>query len=100
MGNVSNFYLGRDETEKYSSDYVEVDGVKQTTDFGKYTLSINRARILGGYLFTFNDGMIASYKILDANIEAQSPKTVLNVYVERVFAHLTKTSPYFTKVDL
>lgn len=76
MGDVSNFYLGRDETEKYSNDYVEVDGVKQTTDFGKYALSINRARILGGYLFTFNDGMIASYKILDANIEAQSPKTV------------------------
>lgn len=99
IGNVSNFYLGRDETVKYSNDYVEVDGVKQTTDFGKYALSINRARFLGGYLYTFSDGMIASYKILDANEETQSHKSVSNVYTERVFTHLTKTNLYYSKVE-
>lgn len=99
IGNVSNFYIGQDESVKYSNDYVEVDGVKQTTDFGKYAFSINRARFLDGYLYTFSDGMIASYKVLDADIETQSPKTVSNVYFERVFTHLTKTSLYFPKVE-
>lgn len=91
IGNVSNFYSGQDETVKYLNDYVEVEGVRATTDFGKYALSINRARFLDGYLYTFSDGMISSYKIIEtADIE----KTVATTYTERIFTHLTKTSLY------
>lgn len=92
IGDLSNFYLGTSESNRYLTNYIEVDVIRRTTDFGRYALSIRRARFLDGYLYTFSDGMISSYKIIEtADIE----KTVATAYTERIFTHLTKTSIYY-----
>lgn len=88
LGKITNFSLN----ESYgngSIDYVDVPNsttqeVAKTTNFGKYALSIQRARFIGNYVYTFSDGVISSHLLGGTGTE----KYVAVPPTQKVFTHL------------
>lgn len=96
IGSISNFALNENTEDgiKYKIGYIEVNGeIKPTTAYGSYALQITRARFKDGYIYTFSDGAIASYRIIiDDNTE--TGKLIADKYTERVFTSLYNTPVY------
>lgn len=88
LGKVTNFSLN----ESYgngSIDYVDVPNsvsgeVAKTTNFGKYALSVQRARFIDNYVYTFSDGVISSHLLGGEGSE----KYVAENPTQKVFTHL------------
>lgn len=96
LGKVSNFGKGANFTYDYCTDRIEVDKEpKILTKFGQYAFCIQRARFNGGYLYTFSDGAIASYKIIDADASQGTEKYVSETYTARVFTHLSENNLFY-----
>lgn len=94
IGTVSNFADNINDEIKHQINYVEVDGeIRNTTDYGAYALQISRARFKDGYLYTFGDGVIASYRIITDESSATG-KFIADGYTERVFTSLSNTPLY------
>lgn len=91
LGKISNFSSGDDYGDN-SITYANDDGeVKKTTSFGKYALSIQRARFIGDYLYTFSDGVIASYKV---DTDEGGVKQLATAYTDKVFTHFKQYDLY------
>ncbi len=94
IGTVSNFASMPNDEIKNRIDYVEINGeLKKTTDYGAYALQISRARFKDGYLYTFGDGVIASYRII-TDETTETGKFIADGYTERVFTSLSNAPIY------
>ncbi len=93
LGKISNF-ASDDSYGANSITYASDDGkVKKTTSFGKYALSIQRARFIGDYLYTFSDGVIASYKV-DTDEKNDGVKQLATTYTDKIFTHFNNYNLY------
>lgn len=96
LGKVSNFGKGANFTYDYCTDRIEVDEEPRIlTKFGQYAFCIQRARFNDGYLYTFSDGAIASYKIVEADALQGTEKYVSETYTARTFTHLSENDLFY-----
>lgn len=96
LGKVSNFGKGANFTYDYCTDRIEVDEEPRIlTKFGQYAFCIQRARFYDGYLYTFSDGAIASYKIVEADALQGTEKYVSETYTARTFTHLSENDLFY-----
>ncbi len=96
LGRVSNFGKGENFTRDYCTDKIEVNGeAKKLTNFGQYAFCVQRARFIDGFVYTFSDGAITSYKIIEADQQLGAEKYLSETYTSRVFTHLSENDLFY-----
>lgn len=81
IARLSNF--GETSTNVFSTEYYDDENLSPTTDYGVFALSVSRARYYDGYIYTFSDGAITSYKVTEETDGTTIVRTVSEEYTQR-----------------